>query len=162
MRQAWAVVALCLVVVGATSVGAADLGRADGAVTIDGKPIVLQYAYAVDHQKNQLSNKSNETKIILTDKPLPDGTKLDDVDYTFPDGVLGIVVCLTPKDEISHVVVQHPTGTYDAGYFEGVQDYSFKRRKADHGNISGSLSSKKITTNTMAFFFDADFAAKVE
>ena len=160
MRHVRALTVLLLVT--ASSAFAADLGRAIGSVTIDGKPIVLQYAYSIDHQKNQLSNKTNETKVILTDKPLPDGTKLDDVDYTFPDGVFGIVVCLTPADAVSHVVVQHPTGTYDAGYFEGVQDYRFKRVRGDRGTISGTLSSKRITTNTMTFFFDAEFAAQVQ
>src|SRR5436853_6071493 len=160
MRYARALTGILLMI--AISAVAADLGRAAGAVTIDGKPIVLQYAYAIDHQKNQLTNKSNETKVILTDKPLPDATKLDDVDYTFPDGVFGIVVCLTPADALSHVVVQHPARTYDAGYFEGVQDYRFKRIRGDRGTISGTLSSKKITTNTMTFFFDAEFAAQVQ
>jgi hypothetical protein len=141
---------------------AADLGRANGSVTIDGKPIVLQYAYAVDHQKNQLNNKSNETKIVLTDKPLPDGAKLDDIENTFPDGVNGVVVCLMPNDSISHVYVQHPTGSYDGGYFEGVQDYHFKRARGERGTIGGTLSSKKITTNTMAFFFDAEFLSQVQ
>ena len=141
---------------------AADLGRASGAVTIDGKPIVLQYAYAIDHQKNQLTNKTNETRIVLTDKPLPTGVKLDDIENTFPDGTNGVVVCVAPNDSISHVFVQHPTGTYDAGYFEGVQDYHFKRVRGDRGTIGGTLSSKKITTNTMAFFFDAEFNAQVQ
>jgi hypothetical protein len=161
MRHAPALTVLLLVI--GSSAFAADLGRAIGSVTIDGKPIVLQYAYAIDHQKNQLSNKTTDTKIILTDKPLPDGTKLDDVDYTFPDGVFGIVVCLLPTDGVSHVVVQHPTGTYDAGYFEGVQDYRFKRiRGGDRGTVGGTLSSKKITTNTMSFYFDAEFAAQLQ
>jgi hypothetical protein len=160
MRYARAFAVLFLVI--GSSAFAADLGRAAGSVTIDGKPIVLQYAYAIDHQKNQLTNKSNETKIILTDKPLPDGTKLDDVDYTFPDGVYGVVVCVTPTDSVSHVVVQHPTGTFDAGYFEGVQDYRFKRTRSERGTIEGTLSSKKITTNTMSFFYDAEFAAQVQ
>lgn len=160
MRNVWALTAVLLIVAGAAF--AADLGRTSGSVTIDGKPIVLQYAYAIDHQKNELTSKKNETKIVLTDKPLPDGTKLDDVDYTFPDGVFGIVVCVNPTDNVSHVVVQHPTGTYDAGYFEGLQDYHFKRVRSDRGTIAGTVSSKKITTNTMTFFFDAEFAAQVQ
>jgi hypothetical protein len=160
MRYARALTVLSLVI--ASSAFAADLGRAIGSVSIDGKPIVLQYAYSIDHQKNQLTNKANEIKVILTDKPLPDGTKLDDVDYNFPDGVFGIVVCLTPTDAISHVVVQHPTGTFDAGYFEGVQDYRFKRIRGDRGTIGGTLTSKKITTNTMTFYFDVEFAAQVQ
>jgi hypothetical protein len=160
MRYAAALIAISFLVVG--TLAAADLGRAVGTVIIDGKPIVLQYAYAVDHQKNQLSNKNNDTKVILTDKPLPDGTKLEEVDYNFPDGIYGLVVCMTPQDGISHVVVQHPGGTFDGGYFEGVQDYRFKRIRGDRGTISGTLSSKKITTNTMAFSFDAEFAANMQ
>src|SRR5437763_15206585 len=160
MRYAQALPVLLFAI--ASSAFAADLGRAAGAVTIDGKPIVLQYAYAIDHQKNQLTNKSSDTKIVRTDKPLPDGTKLDDVDYNFPDGIFGVVVCVGPKDDISHVVVQHPGGTYDAGYFEGVQDYRFRRVRGDRGTIGGALSSKKITTTTMSFFFDSEFAAPVQ
>ena len=160
MRYAAALIAISFLVVAPLS--AADLGRAIGSVTIDGKPIVLQYAYAIDHQKNQISNKTTDTKVILTDKPLPDATKLDDVDYNFPDGIYGVVVCMTPQDGVSHVVVQHPGGTFDAGYFEGVQDYRFKRVRGDRGTIGGTLSSKKITTNTMAFSFDAEFAAQVQ
>ena len=38
----------------------------------------------------------------------------------------------------------------------------FKRTRGDRGTISGSLSSKKITTNTMSFFFDSEFAAQVQ
>lgn len=161
MRYAAALIAISFFAV--ASLFAADLGRAVGTVTIDGKPIVLQYAYAVDHQKNQLTNKTSDTKVILTDKPLPDGTKLEDIDYNFPDGVYGLVVCMTaPNDGISHVVVQHPGGTFDAGYFEGVPDYRFKRIRGDRGTVSGTLSSKKITTNTMAFLFDAEFAANLQ
>ena len=160
MRYARALPVLLLAVASVAS--AADLGRATGAVTIDGKPIVLQYAYAVDHQKNQLTNKSNETKVILTDKPLPDGIKLGNIDETFPDGINGIVVSVAPNDSISHVFVQHPAGSYDAGYFEGVQDYRFKRVRGDRGTIGGTLSSKKITTNTMSFSFDAEFNANVQ
>lgn len=160
MRYAQALPVLLFAI--ASSAFAADLGRATGSVTIDGKPIVLQYAYAIDHQKNQLTNKSNETKVVLTDKPLPDGTKLADVDYSFPDGIYGVVVCLMPNDNVSHVVVQHPTGTYDAGYFEGVTDYHFKRARGERGTVGGTLSSKKITTNTMSFFFDSEFSANVQ
>src|SRR3954469_21194073 len=99
MRYARALTVVLLVL--ASSALAADLGRAAGAVTIDGKPIVLQYAYAIDHQKNQLPKRESHTKITLTEKPLPDGTKLDDVDYNFPDGIFGVVVCVGAKDDIS-------------------------------------------------------------
>lgn len=159
MRHAWMFLAFIVLAAPAFAV---DLGKAAGSLVIDGNKIDLQYAYAVDHQKNQLTNKSNDTRVILTDKPLPDGTKLEDVDYNFPDGVLGVVICLTPKDDISHIIVQHPTGTYDGGYFEGVQDYHFARARSDRGTIAGTLSTKKIKTNTMTFSVDAEFATQVK
>lgn len=160
MRKFAAVLVLFLLAVPAF---AADLGRAQGTLTIDGNHIQLTYAYAIDHQKNQLTNKNSDTRIILTDKPLPDNTKLEDVDYNFPDGILGVVFCINGRnDDISHVVVQHAVGTYDAGFFENVPEYKFKRVKADRGILSGSVTSKKITTNTMTFTFDAEFTAQVQ
>jgi len=159
MRRALAVFALLFL---ALPLFAVDLGRAEGNLTIDGNKIPLQYAYAVDHQKNLLNNKNNETRVILTDKPLADGVKLDDIENSFPDGILGVVFTLTPKDEISHVFVANPTGTYDGGYVEGTTDYKFNRRKGDRGTLSGAVSSKKVTTNTMTFYFDADFATNVK
>jgi hypothetical protein len=159
MRQTAVVLLLLLLAIPAFAV---DLGRADGTLTIDGTRIPLQYAYVIDHQKNGLTNKNSETKIVLTDKPLPEDAKLEDVDYNFPEGILGIVVCVNGKDDISHVVVQHATGTYDGGFFEAVKDYTFKRSRGDRGMLTGTLSSKKITTNTMAFYFDAGFAAQIK
>jgi len=161
MRQSAAVLLLLLL---AVPVFAVDLGRAEGTLTIDNNRIPLTYAYAVDHQKNQLTNKNSDTKIILTDKPLPEGSKLDDIDYNFPEGILGLVICIGGKnDDISHIVVQHSTGTYDGGYFENVPDYHFKRQKSsDRSVLTGTFTSKKITTNTMTFSFDAEFAAQVQ
>ena len=160
MRKLAAVLGLFFVALPAF---AADLGRAQGTLTIDGTRIPLTYAYAIDHQKNQLTNKNSDTRIILTDKPLPDNTKLEDVDYNFPDGILGVVFCINGRnDDISHVVVQHSSGTYDGGFFENVPEYHFKRAKADRGILSGSVTSKRVTTNTMAFSFDAEFSAQVK
>jgi hypothetical protein len=160
MRQIAAVIVLLLLAVPAVAV---DLGRAEGTLTIDSTRIPLTYAYVIGHQKNQLTNKNTDTRIILTDKPLPDNAKLEDVDYNFPDGILGVVFHITGKnDEISHVVVQHASGTWDGGFFESVPDYRFRRTKTDRGILTGNVSTKKITTNTMAFFFDADFSAQVQ
>ena len=159
MRQTAAVLVLLFV---AVSLFAVDAGRAEGALNVGGTRIPLTYAYVIDHQKNGLTNKTSDTKIILTDKPLPENTKLDDVDYNFPEGILGVVVCVTGKDDISHVVVQHPSGTYDGGFFENVPDYHFKRVKGDRGVLNGTLSSKKVKTNTMEFSFEADFSAQIQ
>ena len=39
------------------------------------------------------------------------------------------------------MAVQHPTGMFDAGFFEGIESYDYKPRKADQG-LSGTMSSK--------------------
>ena len=141
---------------------AVDHGRAQGTVTIDGDRIDLNYAYAVDHQKNEVTNRRDDTRIVLTDKPLPDTIKLEDIDYSFPDGTLGIVVCVSHDDKVSHVVLQHAKGMYDGGYFDGDPAWSFKRVKTDRGTISGNISARKVKTNTMTFSVDVDFDAAVK
>lgn len=146
----------------ATPLLAIDVGKAAGAVIVDGTRIDLGYAYAVDHQKNELNNRRDDTRVVLTSAPLPADVKLSDIDYAFPDGTMGVVVCISRDGKISHVVVQHPKGMYDAGYFDNVHDYQYKPEKSDSGTIAGKVSSQKITTNTMTFSFDVDFNAALK
>lgn len=151
--------ALLVIFLVALPANAVDLGRAEGSLTIDGTKIPLSYAYAVAKQKNELTGRNELTRIILTDKPLPDGAKLTALDNDLPTDLNGVIVCIDKGGRIGHVAVQHPKGTYDGGYFEGVQDYDFKPHKGDAGTFSGSVSSLRIKTNTMTFSFDATFVA---
>src|ERR1044071_3237675 len=86
----------------ATPLLAVEPGRAEGALTIDNNRIPLLYAYAIHKQKNQLTNKDEDTKIILTDKPLPENAQLSDIDYNFPEGIFGVVVCVDKRGYVSH------------------------------------------------------------
>jgi hypothetical protein len=138
---------------------AADLGRAEGSLTVDNTKIPLNYAYAIGKQKNQLTNRNDMTRIILTDKALPDGTKLTDLDDQLPGDLNGVIVVVDKLGRVGHVAIQHPTGNYDGGYFEGIADYEFKPRKGDSGTFSGSVSSLRVKTNTMTFTYDATFMA---
>lgn len=138
---------------------AVDPGRAEGTLSIDGTKITLNYAYAIARQKNQLSNRNEMTRIILTDKPLPDGAKLADMDDQLPGDLNGIIICVDKQGRVGHVAVQHPTGNYDGGYFEGIPDYEFKSHKGDPGTFGGTVSSLRVKTNTMTFSYDATFAA---
>ena len=156
-RAIVASVAICLLL--PLPLLAVDPGRAEGRLTVNGAPINLAYAYAVDRQMNDLTKTKDDTRIILTDKPLPEGTDLNTVDYTFPDGILGVVVCVDKNRQVSHVVVQHPTGTFDAGYFEGVQDYRYRPHRSDNGMLAGNVSARNVTTATMTFSYDAEFNA---
>lgn len=140
---------------------AVDPGRAQGSITIDGERLELNYAYAVDRQQNEVTHRKDDRRIVLTDKPVPDGFKLDDIDNGFPDGVLGLVVCVSHSDKISHVLIQHAKGMYDASYFDDDPNYTFKPIKGERGILVGNVSSRKIKTNTMTFSFDADFSAPV-
>ena len=97
---------------------AVDLGRAEGTLVIDGTRFDMAYAYVVGHHKNQLTNRNDNTLIILTDKPLADDANLHDFEASLPDGVNGVMVCLDKDSHVTHVAVQHPTGMFDAGFFE--------------------------------------------
>jgi len=155
-RIALALFALLVVPAAAFAV---DPGRAQGAMTIDGNKVALNYAYAVGHQKNEVTNRRDDTRVVLTDKPLPDNINLEDIDYSFPDGTYGMVVSVAHDDKISHIVVQHAKGMYDGGFFEADPNYTFRRQKSDRGTIGGNLSGKAVKTNTMTFSFDVDFDA---
>jgi len=137
---------------------ALDLGRAEGTLVIDGTKFELAYAYAIGHHKNQNTNRSDNTLIILTDKPLAGDANLHDFEATLPDGVNGVMVCVDREKRVTHVAVQHPTGMFDGGFFEGIENYEFKPRKADQG-VTGTLSSRRIKTNTMMFSYDVTFSA---
>ena len=156
--MALALFALLLVPVAAFAV---DPGHAQGTMTIDGNKVALNYAYAIGHQKNEVTNRHDDTRVVLTDKPLPENTNLEDIDYSFPDGTYGMVVSVSHDDKISHIVVQHAKGMYDGGYFEGIPDYEFKPRKGDAGTFGGSVSSLRVKTNTMTFSYDATFVASL-
>ena len=141
---------------------AVDPGKAQGAMTIDGNRVDLVYAYAVDHQVNDITHRKDDRRVVLTDKPMPDAFKIDDIDNGFPDGVLGLVVCVTHVDKVSHVLLQHAKGMYDASYFEDDPNFTFKPLKGERGTVAGNVSSRKVKTNTMTFSFDVDFNAPVK
>ena len=138
---------------------AVDPGKAQGAMTIDGNRIELTYAYAIDRQVNDITHRKDDRRVVLTDKPMPDGFKIADIDNGFPEGVMGLVVCVTHADKISHVLLQHAHGMYDASYFDDDPNYTFKPQRGDRGTVAGNVSSRKIKTNTMTFSFDVDFNA---
>jgi hypothetical protein len=145
----------------ASALFAADLGHAEGSLTIGTTEVPLAYAYVMDHAHNDLSNRNDATKIILTDKPLPAGTKLADVDSNFPDGILGVVVSVNRDAQPLHFVVQHPTGMYDAGWMEPNKDVRVRARKSN-GQMDGHVSVKRIETASVTFGFDADFSASLQ
>jgi hypothetical protein len=153
-----AALTLFVLLLAAGSALAVDLGKAEGTLVIDNAKFDLGYAYAIRHHKNQLTNRSDNTLIILSDKPLPDDANLHDFEASLPDGVNGVMVCIDKESRITHVAVQHPSGMFDAGFFEGIENYDYKPRRVDQG-LSGTLTSRRVKTNTMTFSYDLNFAA---
>ena len=141
---------------------AVDPGRADGSLTTGAGAIPLAYAYVMDGAHSDLSGKSDALKIILTDKPLPAGTRLADVDYSFPDGILGIVVCADKDNQPQHLVVQHPQGTYDGGWTDVNRDFRLRMRRTREGTVEGRLTCRRAEKPSVTFAFDAEFNAVVQ
>ena len=140
-----------------------DAGRAEGKLVVNGTTIPLTYAYVVGRQKNQITNRNDDIKVILTDRPLLPDTNLKDFDANFPEGVLGVVVCIDKDKQISHLVVQHPNGMYDAGYFTNLPDYRFRSKRGEAGNYAGTVFvAHPVATATIQFTFDVSFAAPMQ
>ena len=131
-------------------------------MTIDSSRIDLSYAYAIDHQSNDVTHRKDDRRVVLSNKPLPDGFKLAEIDDGFPEGVFGLVICISHADKVTHVLLQHTKGMYDASYFEEDPNYTFKPLKGEHDVVAGSLSSRKVRTNTMSFSFDVEFSAAMK
>ena len=158
MRQvAGALIAILLFL--AFPAAAVDLGHVEGTLTIDSTRIPLSYAYAVGRQKNLLTDRKEMTRVILTDKPLPEDAKLTDLDDSLPGDLNGVIIAIDKQGRVGHVAVQHPTGNYDGGYFEGIPDYDFKPKKGDSGTFGGTVTALRVKTNTMTFSFEATFVA---
>ncbi|MEA2163013.1 MAG: hypothetical protein QOK37_1140 [Thermoanaerobaculia bacterium] len=156
---AGALIAVFLVALPALAI---DPGHAEGTLVIDGVKFPLNFAYAIAKQKNQLTDRNEMTRIILTDKELPAGAKLNELDDSLPGDLNGVIVCIDKQGRVGHVAVQHPQGNYDGGYFEGIADYEYKPKRGDSGTISGFLSSLRVKTNTMTFSYDANFVASLK
>ena len=149
-----------LVALVALPLHAIDNGRAEGTLTIGGATVNLTYAYAIGGQKNEVNGRNDDIKIILTDKPLPDGFDLHNIESAFPDGITGIVFAINNERQPSHIYVQYASGMYDGGYFTKSDLYRFRGRMND-GVLDGRVSARKVTTSTTTLSFDVQFAAGV-
>ncbi len=140
---------------------ALEPGQAQGTLTVGSDKIPLAYAYAIGHQKNEFSNRRDDIRVVITNKPLDASVDLANIDYSFPDGVYGVVVCLDRGRAPSHVAMQHAAGMYDAGYFGPGDDYTFKGI-ADGDHVEGTFTSKTMATSTTKFSFDVAVNAKIK
>jgi hypothetical protein len=140
---------------------AIESGRAEGTIVIGGAATNLGYAYAIGGQKDEASGRTDDIKIILTDKALPDGFDLRNIETSFPDNITGIVFAIDHDRQPSHVYIGYASGMYDAGYFTKSEIYRFRGKMAD-GVLEGRASARKVTTSTTTMSFDVQFAAGVQ
>ena len=146
----------------ALSAMAAESGRSEGAVTIDKTRIDFGYAYAIGHQRNEITKRKDDVKVILTDKALDPALDLNEISTLLPPDVHAFIVNVSSQGKITHVELLYPKGSYDGGYLEDTPDFRFKSSNPGRGNVGGKVSSGKIQTNTMTFQVDADFAAAIK
>jgi len=139
---------------------AVDPGRAEGTLTVGADRMTIQYAYAFGGQKNDASGRSDDVRIIVTDRPLPDGFDLRKIESAFPDGIVGVVFDVDNERQPSHAYIQYPAGMYDAGFFTKSEIYRFRGR-VNAVVIDGRISARKVTTSTAAMSFDVQFAAEI-
>lgn len=156
-----AVVSALLVLGVAVPVLAVDPGKAVGSMTTDKITTTFHHAYAVRKVHNEATNRNDAVKVILTDKPLPAGTTLRDVDYNFPEGILGIVIGFDGRMQPVHVVVQHPAGVYDGGWLDLDHDVTANVKEAN-GAIEGRVHCESAQKASVTFSFDAEFYALEE
>ena len=157
-RVAYLLVACSLVV----SAMAAESGRSEGAVTIDKTRIDLGYAYAVGHQRNDITKRKDDVKVVLTDKALDPAIDLNEIGTLLPADVHALIFNVSSQQKITHVELLYPKGSYDGGYLEDTPDFRFKSSNPGRGSIGGKVTSGKVQTNTMTFQVDADFTAAIK
>jgi hypothetical protein len=156
-----AALALIIVLISLSAV-AAEPGRAEGAVTIDKTKVDLAYAYAIGHQRNEITKRKDDIKVVLTDKALDPALDLNEIDTLLPADVHAMVFSVASSGKVTHVSLLYPKGSYDGGFLEDTPDFRFKNSNPPRGNVAGRISSGRIQTNTMTFQVDADFNAAVK
>jgi hypothetical protein len=159
-RAAFAVLLLAMTMMSMPAL-ALDPGQAEGTMTVGGATYNLAFAYAIGRQRNDSNGRSDDIKIILTDRALPGDVDLRVIENTFPDGINGLVMSIDNDRLPSHVFVQHPGGMYDAGYFTNNDRFRFRGR-AGNNSVEGHCWAKRIATNTDPISYDVNFVATVQ
>jgi len=159
-RAAFAVLFLAMTMMSLPAF-ALDPGQAEGTLTVGGATYNLAFAYAIGGQKNDSNGRSDDVKVILTDRALPGNVDLRAIENTFPDGINGVVMALDNDRLPSHVFVQHAGGMYDAGYFTNNDRFRFRGRTSSSA-VEGHCWARKITTSTDPISYDVSFVATVQ
>lgn len=140
---------------------AIEQGQAEGTLTVNANTVNLAYSYAVGNQHNDATGRTDDIKLVLSDKPLPAGTEMAGIEYAFPAGILGVVVIFESNRQAVRVFIEHGGGTFESSDFKsGV--YKLRPRITRDGEIDGRIESKPITAATMFLQFGANFRAAIK
>ena len=145
----------------AVPAAAIEPGQAEGTLTINSTTVNLAYSYALGNQRNEATGRTDDIKLVLSDKPLPAGMDMTGIEYTFPAGTLGVVVIFESNRQPVRVFIQHGGGTFESSDFKsGI--YKLRPRISRDGEIDGRIESKPITAATMFLQFGANFRAAIK
>ena len=140
---------------------AIEPGQAEGTLTINATTVNLAYCYAVGNQRNDATGRTDDIKLVLSDKPLPAGVDMTGIEYAFPAGTLGVVVTFESNRQPVRVFIEHAGGTFESSDFKsGI--YKLRPRITRDGEIDGRVESKPITAATMYLQFAANFRAAIK
>lgn len=152
---------VCLLVM--SSMAAAADGKADGTLTVAGKPVKLAYAYA-STQPGFFDKKTEDTVVLLTDVPLT-GKALDDSFQRSNLAKQGKLHCLevtinSQKQPIS-VTIRHPS--FRMPQSGGSTEDTFEAKVFDGKVVEGRVfrASPGTSFDDLEFTYDAAFSAAV-
>lgn len=160
MRTISPAIPITLILLAAVPVLAIEPGQAEGTLTINSTTVNLTYCYAIGNQRNPLTGRTDDIKVVLSDRPLAQDTDMSVIEYQFPAGTLGVVAIFESNRQPVRVFIQHGTGIFESSDFKsGI--YKLRARISRDGEIDGRLESKPITAATMFLQFGANFRAVI-
>lgn len=162
-RRSLAVLYTCFLLLVAVGATAADAGKADGTLTINGKTAKLAYAYA-RLDTDPFDEKSTLVVITVSEKPLAPENVADDFGLMKLDHKINALVFKIDKDkqvisgEIHDVAI-------DTGSFSATGIHEFEPKVFTKAHVTGKMYMKKAekffdTTYQYTVTFDVAVAPK--
>jgi hypothetical protein len=157
MRKTLQTLALLLAAVPALAI---DPGQAEGTLVINSSTVNLTYCYAVGNQTNALTGRTDDIKIVLSEKPVAADADFTQIEYAFPAENRGVVLVINSNRQPVRVFIEHGTGIFESSDFKS-GNFKVRVRSNREGDLDGRIESKPITASTLYLKFDASFRAFV-
>jgi hypothetical protein len=150
---------LCFVALG--SVALAAEGKAEGQLIVDGKPVKIAYAYA-SAQPGFFDNKTEDTRVLLTDVPLPDKALEDDftrINLAKQGKLHCLEVTINAKQQPISVTIRHPA--FKVPQSGGSTEDGFEAKVFDGKVIEGRVFRKSPgkSFEDLGYTYEVTFSA---